>query len=341
MKRRRVRRRRLVALLVLVGIALLVGGGIALARSAASSASGSDGAGGGMQSSSTTSTSTDTSSSGTSSTDASSTDGVSGVQDAGSQTAAASGGNAATPTPSTTAPKRPTTTEPPETTTTAAPAPKEQASSGAEGMTVVVDPGHQGPQDLSYEPIGPGSSTTKYKMSSGATGVSTGLAESLVDLQISLKLRDELEARGINVVMTRTSQDVNISNIERAQIANEAGAALFIRVHCDAIDSSSPHGIHVLYPVNIPGWTDDIYSASRRAAQLTQEALIEATGAYDRGLDERDDMTGFNWSDVPVIMPELGFMSNPEEDRLLASSDYQQKLAQAMAEAAVRFLRGD
>jgi len=163
----------------------------------------------------------------------------------------------------------------------------------------------------------------------------------VVNLQISFKLRDELEARCINVVMTRTTQEVNISNVERAQIANESGAALFIRVHCDAFDNSSARGIHVLYPVDIPGWTDDIYTASRRAAQLTQAALVDATGAPDRGLDERDDMTGFNWSDIPVIMPELGFMTNPEEDQLLATDSYQQKLASAMADAALRFLQGE
>ncbi len=147
-------------------------------------------------------------------------------------------------------------------------------------------------------------------MSKGAFGVVTGLPESEVNLAISFKLKDELEARGISVIMTRTSEDVNISNIARAKMANEAGARLFIRIHCDAFQNSSARGIHVLYPAYIEGWTDDIYSASRRAAQLAQSALIAATGANDRGLDERDDMTGFNWSDVPVIMPELGFMTN-------------------------------
>ena len=248
--------------------------------------------------------------------------------------------------PSTTAVKRPTSTSAaPATATTSAAtevasAASHAGSSGGGPDVVVIDPGHQGPADLSYEPIGPGSSTNKYKMSKGTSGVVTGLPESEVDLAISLKLREELEARGITVVMTRTSEDVNISNIERAKIANEAGARLFIRIHCDAIDNSSARGIHVLYPAYIEGWTDDIYEASRRAAELAQAALVAATGAQDRGLDERDDMTGFNWSDVPVIMPELGFMTNPEEDRLLASPSYQQKIAVALAEAALRFLEG-
>jgi N-acetylmuramoyl-L-alanine amidase len=213
------------------------------------------------------------------------------------------------------------------------------SSGGVDGAVVVVDPGHQGRGNSAQEPIGPGSSTTKDKVTSGTSGVSTRTLESTIALAIGLKLRDALQARGIKVVMTRTSQDVDLSNIERTKIANAAHAALYIRVHADGADSSSTHGIHTLYPATKTGWTDDIAVVSKRAAQLAQNALVAATGAADRGLDARDDMTGFNWSDVPVIIPELGFMSNPEEDRLLNSASYQQKIADALADATVRFLQ--
>lgn len=204
---------------------------------------------------------------------------------------------------------------------------------------MVIDPGHQGHGNSALEPIGPGSSTTKDKVTSGTSGVSTGAPESTITLAVSLKLRDALQARGIKVVMTRTSQDVDLSNIQRARIANAAHAALCIRIHADGADTSSTHGIHTLYPATTAGWTDDIALVSKRAAQLAQNALVAATGATDRGLDARSDMTGFNWSDVPVILPELGFMSNPAEDRLLSSASYQQKIAGALADAAVRFLQ--
>jgi len=213
------------------------------------------------------------------------------------------------------------------------------SSGGVNGAVVVVDPGHQGRGNSAQEAIGPGSSTTKDKVTSGTSGVSSGTNESTITLAIGLKLRDALQARGIKVVMTRTSQDVDLSNIQRTKIANAAHAALYIRVHADGAESSSTHGIHTLYPATISGWTDDIAVVSKRAAQLAQNALIAATGAADRGLDARDDMTGFNWSDVPVIIPELGFMSNPEEDRLLNSASYQQKIADALADAAVRFIQ--
>jgi N-acetylmuramoyl-L-alanine amidase len=203
---------------------------------------------------------------------------------------------------------------------------------------VVVDPGHQARGNYEEEPIGPGSSTTKPKVSSGTAGVVTGIDESEYALAVSLMLRDELEARGVRVIMTRTRQDVNISNIERTKLANEADADLYLRVHADGWDDSSVHGIHTLYPATIEGWTDDIAAASKRAAQLVQAALVAATGAYDRGLDARDDMTGFNWSDVPVVIPETGFMSNPTEDRLLAQDAYRRKLAVALAQAAAQFV---
>lgn len=254
-------------------------------------------------------------------------------------TSATAGAGAAGPPTTRKPPPRPATTVAPSTVTTSATAIKPVTASGnVDGAVVVVDPGHQGKGNSAQEPIGPGSKTTKDKVTSGASGVSSGTPESAVNLAIGLKLRDALQARGLTVVMTRTGQNVDVSNVERTKIANEARAALYIRVHADSSDSSSTHGIHTLYPAVTPGWTDDIAAASKRAAQLAQSALIAATGAADRGLDPRGDMTGFNWSDVPVIIPELGFMSNPAEDRLLNSASYQQKIADALADAAVRFI---
>ena len=238
--------------------------------------------------------------------------------------------------PTTVAHGAPTTAHPTNATPTTQPV---ASSGGVNGAVVVVDPGHQGRGNSAQEAIGPGSSTTKDKVTSGTSGVSSGTNESTITLAIGLKLRDALQARGIKVVMTRTSQDVDLSNIQRTKIANAANAALYIRVHADGAESSSTHGIHTLYPATISGWTDDIAGVSKRAAQLAQSALVAATGATDRGLDARTDMTGFNWSDVPVIIPELGFMSNPEEDRLLNSPAYQQKIANALADAAVQFIQ--
>ncbi len=239
-------------------------------------------------------------------------------------------GVATTGTPTSAPPVSPTTANRPSTTSTA-PAPSH---------VVVIDPGHQGKGNTSPEPIGPGSAQTKPKVSSGTSGVSTGVPESELVLAVSLKLRDVLSAAGVEVVMTRTTQNVDLSNIQRAQIANQAGADLFVRVHADGSDDPSTTGIHVLYPANTKGWTDDIAAVSKQAASLAQKELVAATGAKDRGIDARSDMTGFNWSDVPAIIPEIGFMTNPAEDRLLATSSYQDAIVAGLAQAILEFLRG-
>jgi N-acetylmuramoyl-L-alanine amidase len=178
----------------------------------------------------------------------------------------------------------------------------------------------------------------KAKVSDGTAGTVTGTPESQLVLAVSLKLRDALVSKDITVVMTRTAQDVRLSNIERAKIANQAHAALFVRIHADGSEDGSVAGIHVLYPVSIKGWTDDIATASKQAATLAQRELIAATGAKDRGIDARSDMTGFNWSDVPVILPEIGFMSNAAEDRLLATPAYQDKIVAGLTRAILAFL---
>jgi len=91
-------------------------------------------------------------------------------------------------------------------------------------------------------------------------------------------------------------------------------------------------------PALRPGWTDDIYRSSRRAGQLLQQELVAGTGARNLGVVERSDLTGFNWADVPAVLVETGFMSNPREARLLRSAGYQQKVAGALSRAAQRFL---
>ncbi|OFW62064.1 MAG: hypothetical protein A2133_09390 [Actinobacteria bacterium RBG_16_64_13] len=208
----------------------------------------------------------------------------------------------------------------------------------AGGLVVVIDPGHQAKGDSTLEPIGPGSTEKKAKVSSGTSGVITGTPESELVLAVSLKLRDSLAAQGIEVLMTRTTQDVTLSNVQRAQMANEAGADLFVRIHADGSTDAGTRGIHVLYPASIAGWTDDIAASSKKAATLALQELIAATGAKDRGLDARSDMTGFNWSDVPVILPEIGFMTNPDEDRSLATAAYQDKIVKGLTRAILRFL---
>jgi N-acetylmuramoyl-L-alanine amidase len=209
----------------------------------------------------------------------------------------------------------------------------------ASAPVVVLDPGHDLRANAETEPIGPGSATRKIKDGGGTRGVVTGLTEADLNLRVSRRLRPLLERAGVRVVLTRVrTAGTSIGNIARARIANRAGAALFLRIHADAGPSAGVRGTHTMYPALHPGWTDDVRPESRRAAQLVQVELVRALGFPDRGIWERADFTGFNWSDVPVIMVELGFMTSPVEDRLLAMPSVQRRAAVGLCRGVLRFL---
>jgi N-acetylmuramoyl-L-alanine amidase len=207
------------------------------------------------------------------------------------------------------------------------------------GAVVVIDPGHDEQANLETEPIGPGSSTRKIKDGGGATGVVTGLREPVFNLRVALRLRTLLERAGVEVVMTRTrTAGVSMGNIARARIANRAGADLFLRIHADGSTDRSVSGTHTLVPALRTGWTDDIYGRSRRAGRVVQRALLARLGSRDRGIQERSDLTGFNWADVPAILVEVGYLSNPDEDRLLATASYRHRAARGLCEGTLRYL---
>jgi N-acetylmuramoyl-L-alanine amidase len=217
------------------------------------------------------------------------------------------------------------------------------AVGGAAGQTpspvVVVDPGHDLRANPDTEPIGPGSSTLKIKDGGGTHGVVSRMREADLNLRVALRLRPLLQRAGIRVVMTRTrTAGTSMGNIARARIANRAGAALFLRIHADGSTDPSARGTHTLHPALRRGWTDDVYAPSRGAARTVQTELVRALGFPDRGLQERSDFTGFNWANVPVILVEMGFMTNPTDDRLLATAAYQRRAALGLCRGTLDFL---
>lgn len=199
---------------------------------------------------------------------------------------------------------------------------------------ICLDPGHATAPEVGRqrEPIGPGSHELKLKDGGGAAG------EAPVVLAIARRTRALLLARGYRVAMTRDGGGYRGGNRERARFCNARGAALMIRIHADGSSSPAAHGISTLVPALRRGWTGDVYGASRRAGRLVQRELVRATGARDLGVVERADLTGFNWADVPVVLAETGFLTNPRERRLLRSAAYQQRLARGLAAAAQRFV---
>jgi len=196
---------------------------------------------------------------------------------------------------------------------------------------ITIDPGHQSKGDSSQEPVAPGAATSKAKVSSGTRGVSTGIPEYKVNLQVSLKLRDELEDRGYTVIMTREIDDVNISNSERAEIANNADSDVFVRIHCNGSENSGISGALTMCQTKSNPYCGDLYAESRMLSECILEKLCLETNAKSIGVSETDTMSGINWSRVPVTIVEMGFMTNYEEDKLLCDDEYQNKLAIGIA----------
>jgi N-acetylmuramoyl-L-alanine amidase len=201
---------------------------------------------------------------------------------------------------------------------------------------ICIDPGHGTPPSIGrqVEPIGPGSGVLKIKDGGGASG------EAVVNLAIAKKTRTLLLGRGYRVAMTRTGSVFryrNGGNIARAQFCNRRHAALMLRIHADGSTNRSLHGFQTFYPAWHKGWTDDIYAPSLRAARLVQADAVRATGAASLGLVKRTDLTGFNWANVPAILVECGFLSNPTERRLLQSSAYEWKLARGLTAGVAAF----
>ena len=206
-------------------------------------------------------------------------------------------------------------------------------------FVVVIDPGHQSKPDLELEPIGPGSKQLKEKVGGGVTGVATGRTEYSEALTVSLKLRDALVAKGVQVVMVRMTDNVDIPNSERAAICNAAKADLVVRVHFNGSTDAAAHGIATVYPAG-NAWVKAIQTPSFTAAQKVESALLAATNAVSRGVTGRADLAGFNYSKRPSILVECGFLSNAAEDRFVATAAYQQKLADGIAAGVLAFLQG-
>ncbi len=211
--------------------------------------------------------------------------------------------------------------------------PIEQQKLPLTGVKIGIDPGHQARGNSEKETVAPNSSEKKAKVSSGTSGVATGIAEYVTVLEISLKLREALESQGAEVYMTRETHDVDISNQERAKMMNELGVDLVLRIHCDGADNRKKNGI-ALYCSR----SNSIAEESYRAAEAILPAVCAATGAKENGIVSNDNYTGQNWSEVPCLMVECGFMSNPDEDRLLNDEDYQWKLAKGLTEGIIGYI---
>ena len=202
----------------------------------------------------------------------------------------------------------------------------------ANSHVVVIDPGHQGQGDSTTEPNGPGSSTMKARVAGGTHGTTTGVYEYQLTLAISQQLQAELEKRGYTVYLTRTSHDVNISNMERAQYASSVGADIAVRIHANGSDNASVSGALALAPSSSNPYIAYLSDSSWNLSKCILDAYCAATGMRNQGVSTSDTMTGINWSTVPVTILEMGYMTNPTDDVNMEDPAYQARMVQGIAD---------
>ena len=217
----------------------------------------------------------------------------------------------------------------------------QETSNVGEGKLICIDAGHQATPNTDTEPVGPGAEDKKAKVSAGNTGVTTGTEEYELNLEVALKLQSALEARGYTVKMIRTSNDVDISNAARAELANSDKADAFIRIHANGSTDTNASGVMTVCQTKDNPYNADIYDSCKRLSADVLSGMAAATGANSEGVWETDSMSGINWCKVPVTIVEIGYMTNSEEDQKLVTSDYQNMLAKGIADGIDAYFAGE
>lgn len=201
-------------------------------------------------------------------------------------------------------------------------------------LTVAIDPGHQGSWiDMSEkEPIGPGASEQKDKATVGTEGRFSQKAEYELNLEVSLLLRDELKARGYEVIMTREDHDTAISNAQRAQMASEMGGDIYVRIHANGSDDPSLKGALAMVPSRDNPYVSALAEDSYLLADCILRAYCETAQFESLGIQYYDNMSGINWSSIPVMILEMGYMTNESDDLRMADTQVQHQMAVGIAD---------
>lgn len=200
------------------------------------------------------------------------------------------------------------------------------------GEIIVIDPGNQKNVNTNLEEIGPGSEDTKQCASAGFVGSKYGAREYELNLELAQLLKSELELRGYTVYLTRDLDDVNISNQERAQVANDLSASAFIRIQMNYSTNEKLTGVMALCMTEDSVYNGHLYDQSHALSTRILQGITEEVDVVNNGIYETDQMTGINWSIVPVSVVKIGYLSNEAEEELLMSYDYQTRIATGIAD---------
>ena len=235
----------------------------------------------------------------------------------------------------------PSTTTPPPTTTTTT------SSAALAGKVVVLDPGHNGgnashpAQINALVPAGRG-----QDKACNTTGTSTnaGYSEHAFNWDVANRVKAELQAKGITVVMTRSS-DTGVGPCvnERAAVGNNADAAAVVSIHADGSDSSGAHGFHVEYsnpPLNAEQGAPSIALATVLRDNVHAAGFALANYIGHNGLFGRADLGGLNLSDRPTVLIECGNMRDAGDASTLSSVDGRQHIADAITAGIIAYLGG-
>jgi N-acetylmuramoyl-L-alanine amidase len=180
------------------------------------------------------------------------------------------------------------------------------------GRLIVIDPGHGGND-------------------SGAENQVVGINEKTVTLAIAKKLQAILEQRGHHPLLTR-DQDVFVELSRRAEIANQAGADIFVSIHCNSATNSSANGIETYHhPTSANG---------KALATNLQNALMAAFSSHqNRGVKAADFLV-LRETQMPACLVETEFISNNQQAQFLKNSANQEKIATAIAEGIAKHFQG-
>ena len=210
----------------------------------------------------------------------------------------------------------------------------EKVSSVADKV-IVVDAGHGISSYNKQEPIAPNSSETKIAFASGTRGINQ--TEEQLNLSVALKLQKALLDKDATVHMTRTENKTDMTNIDRAEFANDVNADISVKIHANGSNDSSVHGTSVLVPGNRYITDNAVIGQSKLAGEFILEEFVKETGAVNMGISVRNDLTGFNWTKVPIVLVEVGFMTNPEEDRKMETDEYRDKMVRGIVSGLEKY----